>query len=326
MRTKATIGTAALGLLLGGLLTSTALAQVEFKIGHGHSTSHSFHQALERMAELLEEKAPGEFDVQIFPSAQLGSERVMQEALTLGTLEGTVTGVLAIYEPKMALLELPYLFRDRDHILAAHDSEAIEELVASLPPAGLRLIGFLENGFRHITTNSGPIESPADLSGMTIRTPENMAQIETFRAFGANPTPMAFSELYAALRQGVVDGQENPLQNIYDANFYEVQEHLSLTGHIYNSAYLVVSESWWQGLSAEERATVQEAADEATRWQFEYIRDLDADLLERLKGHGMQVTEPDVEAFREAADGAYEAFYGQFGDDARAFVEAIGEL
>jgi TRAP-type transport system periplasmic protein len=151
MRTKATIGAAALGLLLGGLMSSTALAQVEFKIGHGHSTSHSFHQALERMAELLDEKAPGEFDVQIFPTAQLGSERVMQEALTLGTLEGTVTGVLAIYEPKMALLELPFLFRDRDHILAAHESEAIEELVASLPPAGRRGGGGVGDGVGHQT-------------------------------------------------------------------------------------------------------------------------------------------------------------------------------
>ena len=326
MRFQTTIKAAGLGLVLGALAAGPALAQVELKLGHGHSTSHSFHQALERFAELLEEKAPGEFDVSIFPSAQLGSERVMQEALTLGTLEGTVTGVLAIYEPKMALLELPFLFRDRDHILAAHESEAVAELVSSLPPMGLRLIGFLENGFRHITSNAGPIETPEDVAGMTIRTPENMAQIETFRALGANPTPMAFSELYAALRQGVVDGQENPLQNIYDANFYEVQEHLSLTGHIYNSAYLVVSESWWQGLDDGQRRIVQEAADEATLWQFEHIAALDDELLERLVEAGMTVTEPDRDAFREATAPAYEAFYGQFGDDARAFVEAMGAL
>jgi tripartite ATP-independent transporter DctP family solute receptor len=300
-----------------------AEAQVEIKIGHGHSTQHSFHLAMERFAEILEESHPDDFRVTVFPSAQLGSEREMQEALTLGTLEMTVTGVLAIYEPKFALLELPYLFRDRDHILAAQQSDAVAQLAASLPDQGLRLIGFVENGFRHITNSVRPIEQPSDLQGMSIRTPENMAQIETFRALGASPTPMAFPEVYPALQQRVIDGQENPLQNIWDAKMHEVQAHLALTGHIYNSAYIVVSEGFFSGLTDEQRQAVTEAMDEATLWQFNYISQLDDDLLQRLQDAGMQVTEPDQEAFRQATEPAYEVFYERFGDDARAFVADV---
>lgn len=302
---------------------TSAAAQTEIKIGHGHTEQHSFHLAMERFTELLEEKAPGDYVVTIFANAQLGSEREMQEQLTFGTLEMTVTGVLGIYEPKLALLELPFLFRDRDHVQAAQKSEAVAGLVESLPGKGIRLIGFVENGFRNITNNARAIDTPSDVHGLKIRTPENQAQIETFRALGAQPTPMPFSELYAALRQGVVDGQENPLQNIYDGKLQEVQTHLALTGHIYNSAYTIISESFFQAQSSENQQALVEAAEEAGAWQLNYLADKDAELLNLLKEAGMQVTEPNKEAFREATAPAYEVFYGQYGDDARAFVDAV---
>ncbi|PRY22248.1 tripartite ATP-independent transporter DctP family solute receptor [Aliiruegeria haliotis] len=304
------------------VLSSPALA-VDLKIGHGHTESHSFHLAMEKMAELLEEKAPGAFDVEIFANAQLGSEREMQEQLTLGTLELTVTGVLGVYEPKLALLELPFLFRDRDHVRAAQDSEAVASLVATLPPKGLRLIGFVENGFRNITNNATAVTAPSDVDGLKIRTPENQAQIETFKALGAQPTPMPFSELYAALRQGVVDGQENPLQNIYDGKLFEVQKHLAMTGHIYNSAYIVVSESFYQGLSDDDRAALDAAAVEAGNWQMQMLADKDSELLGKLKEAGMEVTEPEKAAFLDATAPAYDVFYSQYGEDAKAFVEAV---
>lgn len=312
--------------VLGIALAGAATAQTEIKIGHGHTEQHSFHLAMEKFAELLEEKAPGEFDVAVFANSQLGSEREMQEQLTFGTLEMTVTGVLGIYEPKLALLELPFLFRDREHVQAAQHSEVVADLASSLPDKGLRLIGFVENGFRNITNNVRPIETPEDVADLKIRTPENQAQIETFRALGAQPTPMPFSELYAALRQGVVDGQENPLQNIYDGKLQEVQEHLALTGHIYNSAYVVISEAFFQGLSEGNQQAILEAADEAGAWQLNYLAEKDAELLAQLRDAGMKVTEPDGEAFREATAPAYEVFYEQYGDEARSFVEAVGEL
>lgn len=314
------------GIALATLACGAASAQTAIKIGHGHSENHSFHQAMMKFGEALEQKAPGAFTVTIFPQAQLGSEREMQEQLTTGTLEMTITGVLAIYEPKITLLELPFLFRDRDHIQKAQSSEAVDALFSALPEKGIRLVGFLENGFRHITNNSRPINSPEDVNGMKIRTPENLAQIETFKTLGASPTPMPFSELYAALRQGVVDGQENPLQGINDGKLFEVQKHLALTGHIYNSAYIIISESFYQELNPEEREAIEAALKEATDWQFNYLAERDGELLEALKSGGMEVTQPDREAFRAATAPAYDAFYQQFGEDARSFVEAVKGL
>lgn len=312
-----------LGTAAAAASIAPAAAQTELKIGHGHSDRHSFHLAMVRMGEILQQKAPGAFRVTIFPQSQLGSEREMQEQVALGTLDMTVTGVLGIYEPKMALLELPFLFRDRAHILRAQKSPAVMGLAESLPPKGLRLVGFLENGFRNITNNARPINAPADVRGLKIRTPENPAQIETFRALGANPTPMPFSELYTALRQGVVDGQENPLQNIYDGKLHEVQKHLAMTGHIYNSAYVVISETVLRRQTEANRAAILSAVEEAGRWQFELIAQKDGELLETLKGAGMQVTMPDQAAFRTATEPAYEAFYARFGDPARQFVEQV---
>jgi tripartite ATP-independent transporter DctP family solute receptor len=238
----------------------------------------------------------------------------------------TITGVLGIFEPKIALLELPFLFRDREHIQKAQRSEAVQKLASTLPAKGVRLIGFVENGFRNITNNTRPVTKPEDVRGLKIRTPENLAQVETFKALGAAPTPMPFSELYAALRQGVVDGQENPLQNIHDGKLFEVQKHLALTGHNYNSAYVAASERFLQGLKEPQRKAVLEAMDEATRWQVDYIAKKDDELLETLKKAGMQVTQPDKDAFRKATAPAYEAFYAKFGQEARDFVQAVGKL
>ncbi len=304
-------------------LAPAAWAQQVIKVGIDHGPTHSFTQAMERFGKILEKARPGEYKVQVYASAQLGNERVMQEALTLGSLEVVVTGLLNIYEPKFAVLEAPFLFRDRAHILKVQESEVVQKLAASLPPKGLRLIGFVENGFRNITNNRRPINTPADVKGLKIRTPENLAQVETFRALGAQPTPMPFAELYNALRQDVVDGQENPLQNIYDGKLYEAQKHLALTGHIYNSAYVVISEDFFKRQKPDQQKAIVEAVREATLWQFNYIRDLDGQLLQTLKDKGMQVTTPDQAAFRAATAPAYDAFYAKLGPDAKAIIEAV---
>ena len=307
-------------------IAPAAWAQQVVKVGIDHGPTHSFTQTMERFGKILEQKRPGEYKVQVFASAQLGNERVMQEALTLGSLEFVVTGLLNIYEPKFSLLEAPFLFRDREHILKMQESEVVKKLASMLPPKGLRLAGFVENGFRNITNNARPINGPGDVKGLKIRTPENMAQVETFRALGAQPTPMPFAELYNALRMGVVDGQENPLQNINDGKLYEAQKHLALTGHIYNSAYVVVSEQFFAKQKPEQQKAILEAVKEASLWQFNMMRDRDSELLEMLKQKGMQVTMPDQTAFRTATAPAYEAFYAKLGPDARTIVEAIRSL
>jgi len=318
----------AVGVAIGlAWATSAWTAQTyTMKIGIGHAPTHSYVIASEKFKELVQRRSGGRLKVDIFPSSQLGGEREMQEMVSLGTLEMTVTGVAVIYEPLYALLEAPFLYRDRDHIKKVMASPIVAELGESLLKKGIRYVGFYENGFRNITNSKRAINSPADVRGLKIRTPENLAQIETFKALGAVATPMAFSELYNALAQGVVDGQENPLQNIWNAKMYEVQKHLAMTGHIYNSAYIVVSEKFWSGLPADLRKIAEESIREVSGFQLGMVADLDKKLLEDLKAKGMQVTFPDREAFRKATGPAYDAFYGKFGDRGRKIIERIRGL
>ncbi len=311
-------------LTLAAFAISPALwAQTVIKIAIDHGPTHSMTQAMERFGQILEKKRPGEYKVQAYASAQLGNERTTQEALTLGSLEMAVSGIVNIYEPKFSLLEAPFLFRDREHIQKFQHSPVIQKIASSLPAKGLRMLGIVENGYRHVTNNKRPINTVDDVKGLKLRTPESIAQVETFRALGALPTPMPFAELYNALRQGVVDGQENPLQNIYDAKFYEAQKYLALTGHIYNSAYVLISEQFYQKQKPEQQKAIRESVDEATLWQFKYVEELDKNLLGMLKEKGMQVTTPDQAAFRAGTVPAYEAIIAKVGSDSRAILDEI---
>jgi len=307
-------------------ISSSAAQTYTIKIGIGHAPGHSYVIASEKFKEWVEKRSNGRIKVEVYPSSQLGGEREMQEMVALGTLEMVVTGVIVIYEPLFALLEAPFLYRDREHIKKMHQSAEVAELAESLTKKNLRLVAFYENGFRNITNSKRPINSPADVKGLKIRTPENMAQIETFKALGAVVTPMPFSELYNALQQGVVDGQENPLQNIWDAKMYEVQKHCAMTGHIYNSAYAIVNNKFWSGLPVDLRKIADQAITEASHFQMEMVANIDKKLVNEVKVKGMQVTFPDREVFRKATGPAYDAFYAKFGDRGRKIIEAIRNM
>ncbi len=293
------------------------------RIGVSHSEQHSFTQALERFGRSFEARTDGRFCVKVCFGGQLGSEKVLQEMLTLGTTEMTVTGLLNAYEPLFALFEMPYLYRDRDHVAQVNAGPVMESLAASLPPRGLRLVGFYENGFRHITNSRRPIHEPSDLVGLKIRTPENPAEIETIRALGASPVSMPFSELYSALLLGTAHGQENPLQNIWSGRLFEAQKYIALTAHIYNSAYVLVSERFWRTLSDEDRRVFRECVGESSRWQLDYMKQRDTELEGLLRAAGMQFTQPDRGQFEEACRPAYDAVFKQLGPRARETVEAI---
>jgi tripartite ATP-independent transporter DctP family solute receptor len=308
---------------LVSFVSVSAAQTYTIKIGIGHPPGHSFVVASEKFKELVDKRSNGRIKVEIYPSSQLGGEREMQEMVSLGTLEMSVTGIAVVYEPLFALLEAPFLYRDRDHIKKVMESPVVADLGEALIKKGLRMVGFYENGFRNITNSKRPINSPDDVKGLKIRTPENLAQVETFKALGAVATPMAYSELYNALAQGVVDGQENPLQNIWTGKMFEVQKHLAMTGHIYNSAYMVANNKFWTGLPADLRKIAEESMKEASYGQLDMVANLDKKLLEDVKAKGMQVTFPDQEAFRKATAPAYDAFYAKFGDRARKIIEAI---
>ncbi len=305
-------------------LATPALAQTyTAKFGIGHPPGQSFVVASEKFKAAVEQRSNGRLKIEIYPSSQLGGEREMQEMVALGTLEMSVSGIAVVYEPLFALLEAPFLYRDRDHIKKVMASPVVAELADTLLKKGIRYVGFFENGFRNITNSKRPINSPADVTGLKIRTPENLAQLETFKALGAVATPMAYSELYNAMAQGVVDGQENPLQNIWTGKMFEVQKHLAMTGHIYNAAYILANNKFWTGLPADLRKIADEEITKASYEQVQAVADLDKSLLGELKAKGMQITTPDQEAFRKATAPAYDAFYAKFGDRAKKIIETI---
>jgi tripartite ATP-independent transporter DctP family solute receptor len=199
----------------------------------------------------------------------------------------------------------------------------MKEVASSLEANGIVLIGFYENGFRNISTSNTPVHHPRDLVGLKIRTPENPAQIQTMKALGAIPTPLSFSELYTALVQGVVDGQENPLQNIWFGRLYETQKYIALTHHIYNSAYITASKRFWDKLDNEDRELLKACIDESSHWQLEYMSNLDLELETKMKNEGVTFTHPDRDKFAEATKPAYEVIYSLFGDNAKKIVEEI---
>ncbi len=294
------------------------------KAGVTHGPRHSFTLALNKFGEQLSTATHNRYKVQVYYSSQLGGEKEMQEMLTIGTLEMTVTGVLNTYEPMFAVFELPYLYRDREHILKVNTGPVMAEISASLLPKGIRLAGFYENGFRNITNSVRPIHHPADVAGLKIRTPENPAQIETFRALGAIPTPLSFSELYAALLQGVVDGQENPLQNIWEGKLYEVQKHIAKTHHIYNSAYILFSERFWSTLPRKDRDIIQDCVLQSSRWQLDLMKNKDVELEEELKAlDKIRFTYPDMERFKKQCEPVYEVIYQKLGPKSREYVSRI---
>lgn len=310
----------ALALLLS--VVPAVSAEYTLKVGIAQPKGHSFTQAFERFEKDVEEKSGGRIAVEIFADNQLGSEKEMQEAVSLGNLEMTVTGVLASYEPLLAILELPYLFENRTQIKNFHKTPEVAALAEKLEANNIMLVAYFENGFRQMTNNVRPINAPADLQGLAMRTPENPAQMETFKQLGAVVTPMASTELYSALQQGVVDGQENPIQNIYNNKFYEVQKHLAITNHIYNSGYVVLTKDLFDGMPADLQTIVLSAIADAEAWQMQLCADADSELLEEIKKAGTAVTTPDIAEFMKAVEPVYGLFVERYGEEAKALIDA----
>jgi TRAP-type transport system periplasmic protein len=281
-------------------------ANIVVKVGHGHTAEHSYQLGLQQAAKSIAERTNGRITMKFFPSAQLGDEKQMQESLTTGTLEMTITGLANIYDPAFALFDFPYLYDNRNQIKSVMYSPLMEQMGEALQKKGMRIIGLMEVGFRNVTSNK-PINTPADLKGFKIRTPQSPAQIETFKALGAIPTPMSFSELYGALQQGVVDGQENPLENILNGKLFEVQKYCAFTRHIYNFAYVLISEKFWNSLSKDDQKLMAEEIKKGCFWQMDYLAGKEKEMEQLLKDKGMQFTNPDRDAFRNAAAAAYES-------------------
>jgi tripartite ATP-independent transporter DctP family solute receptor len=306
------------------LLTGTLMAaEVTLKLGHIADPQNPYAQGAQKFADLVAEKSGGTIKVEVYPSSQLGNQRDLVEGLTLGTLDLTMTStaVLGNFHPQIAVFDLPFIFRDREHAFKALDTVGME-ISKDLEEKGMKVLAFYENGVRNMTNNIRPIRVPEDMKGLKIRVMEQPIYIAMMKALGANPTPMAFGELFTALQKGVVDGQENPAAHIYTKRFFEVQKYISLTEHTYSAEPLVVSMITWNKLTPEQQTIIQEAAKEACDWQRQLAIDLENGYWDKIRESGKSeiITDVDKEAFREATAPVWKDFEDQVGKEN---IEAI---
>ena len=318
------IGMAALIALVLAVAPAFAKARV-IKVSTTTQPSHIYNIGMAHFAKLVKEKSNGELEVQVFPAAQLGSERDAVEGLQLGTLEMTLTstGPLGNFVPAVKLFNLPFLFQNRDEAYKILDGTIGTEIAAQFPAIGIRSLGWYENGFRNITNNVRPINSMKDLAGVKIRVMEDSLFISTMKAMGASPLPMAFGELYTALEQGTVDAQENPLALIDACRFYEVQKYLAVTGHFYSPSMLLVSEMFFQSLTPAQKKAVEEAAIEARDYERNLSIEGDKTCEAALAKKGMVITHPDKSEFVSAGAPVYKASAKDIGGGDAAKGQAL---
>jgi len=302
-----------------------AAGQIIMKFGHGADPANPRHLGAVKFADLIRAKSNGRMVVEVYPSASLGSDEQMVDQLRSGVSQFAApgSGTVAPLDPKLSVLDMPFLFKNYEQAWKILDGPLGQELVAGLPQKGLRVLGYWENGFRNITNSKHPIDTPDDLKGLKMRVPNWEVSVATFKALGAKVTPLAWPEVYMALQDGEVDGQENPYANTYGAKLYEVQKYLSVTRHQYSPLTILVSEKFWETLSAGDQEIIQDAVREAGEYQRNLVRDSEGQLLAGLKAKGMQVnTPPDMKPFRDWVAPVYEYYKPRFGDVLQRLLDA----
>lgn len=285
--------------------------------------------ALLRLKEVAEEKSGGRIAITIYTGGALGNQEENIESLQSATLDiATIETPITTLEPLLGVLALPYMFRDRAHIDAVMSGPIGDEVRAMLRTHDVETLGFYEAGFRHITNNVRPITTPEDLKGIKMRTPGSKQRIEIFTTWGADAAPLPYPELYAALQTGAFEGQENPLVEVKASRFYEVQKYLSLTSHLYQSGYMLMSADAFGKLPDDLKAVMIEAAAEANKASIAFGVAADAEVVELAKANGMEVNEADVAAFQAASTGIWESQSSDLGPaaaDLIARIQAVGK-
>ncbi|MBA2780051.1 TRAP transporter substrate-binding protein [Billgrantia kenyensis] len=299
------------GAVLGAALIgsqSLMAAEVTLRFGHLANEQNIWHQAAERFKELVEENSDGRIEVLLYPNEQLGNEMDVINSIQLGTADMTITGEsLQNWAPKAAMMAVPYAFRDAEHLRQAVESEIGEQIEAQIAErANLVPLAWFERGPRELTSNR-PIRHPDDLDGIRLRVPNVPLFVSTWEALGARPTPMAFSEVFTALQQNTIQAQENPLSLIESASFNEVQDYVSLTGHVRSWIYVVIGRNRLESMPEELQQIVREAAREMQDYQAELFEQDQQRLEQALQERGMEFVEVDTEAFAEKARPAVEA-------------------
>ena len=318
-------------ILAGGVLAGAGVAMptvlraqaTTIRWGELLAVSHPQVQMVQRIAADVKQKTNGRIDIQVFPGGQLGSGKDMMESVSAGALQFTTdgAGALGAFLPALTLVEAPYLWRDAAHLAKVKDAPIFAKMNEDLASRrAMRMLNVTYYGKRHLTTGNKAVRTPADMVGFKLRVPP----VDVFQAmadaWGARATPIAFPELYLALSQGAVDGQENPLPTLQSGKFFEVQKFLVLTEHIITPRMIIVNDSFWKGLPAADRGLLQAAFDDGATWQDKELLGQEASLVATLKGAGMTVIEPDLNLWRkpvlETVPAKFEARWGKGSFDA----------
>lgn len=299
-----------LAAILTALAVTPALAQkLELKFGHVGNPGSLFSMSADEFARRANAKLGDRAEVQVFGASQLGNDQELLQKLKLGQVTFALPStVMSSVADEFGIFEMPYIIKDREHMKRVIAAIGDSVFQAAAKAKGYRILAYWENGFRHITNNVRPINKPEDLQGIKLRTPRGAWRVKMFQLYGANPSPMAFSEVFTALKTGVMDGQENPYAQIWSAKFQEVQKYLSITGHVYTPAYVLTSDTYFAALPEDVQKILVETAEETQAYVYETAARLETDLLEKLKAGGIAVNEADKAAFVAASKPIYDEF------------------
>jgi len=316
----------AIGAMALALCAVAVQAQsVQLTLGHGEPPDNPRHIAAEKFAALAKEYSGGRIEVQIAPSAQLGNDAAMITALRTGALDISVNslGPTAAVVPEYAAWGLPFLFTSSAQALALLDGALGEELGSLSEKKGLMVLGYWDNGLRHVTNSKHPIRTLEDFKGLKMRVPPDAVLVDTMQALGAQAQQIKFSELYVALQQGVVDGQENPPANIYTSKLYEVQKYLTLSGHTFQMNPFLMSKRRWDKLSQADKDAIVKAGREATLFQREIFQQANDKMLKDIEAKGVQIDKIDTKAMNEATQSVREKWLtGNIAAYAKKVVDA----
>lgn len=298
------------------LMGSGAAAADEIVLAHGANPGNPRADAAEMFAAMVERYSGGAITVNVAGAASLGDDGEMIQSVKVGTIQMTANsqGAFSQVVPEVATLGLPFLFDSLPDAWATLDGPVGTELSARAEQKGFVIVGWWDNGVRHITTVKGPITAPADVAGMKIRTPPDPMTLDIFKALGANPAPLAWSELPTALKTGTFEAQENPLTNIHSAKLHEITTYISLTGHKYEGTPLIANAGWWNGLSDAQRDLIRRAVGEAGWYQRGRSLIDNERLVAVIKQEGGTFQEVDKQPFVEATASVYESWKGRFPD------------
>ena len=312
--------------ILSVVLISSMSQALELKFGHVGKPGSLFHESAEHFKDLANKRLRGKAKVVTFGSSQLGKDKQLLQKVKAGTVNFSLpSSVMSSVHDEFGVFDMPYMIKDRKH-MAKVEKQVLPGIFSNLESkTGYQVLAVWENGFRHITNNTRPINTPNDLKGIKLRTPKSKWRVKMFQSYGANPTPMSFSEVFTALKTGTMDGQENPYAQIASAKFQEVQKYLSITGHVYTPAYVTVHKDHWSKLPADVQSILEQAAKDTQKFVYEEAAKLEKSLLGVIKSAGVQVNEADKDAFIKASKGIYDQFASEV-PTGGALVDKVSSL